>query len=342
MACEAIFCVGCNGLLNCVEEGAIASNRARSGVTVRKLDCCDICDAVGLAAGCDDHENAGVCGVLGTEAIPVEGALAGAGSSQLPKSLPEPEPDAGIPPFPLTRASKSSGLSPLVLLSKVVPVTPPNARKSSLGAAFAPLEVPDSSCSFLVCSSSTRLESSLISAMNVWNCFKSNSGPKLMLHSTGRMSIATKSASATCPTIRKTFKAAIMTAGSFVLIALIRGTIFSCMVYLSRAVDDEVFLFSCSSPLRPSSLAASLDPPHRTTNDCKPRTLIAKLFVLLKTVATTGNNSFLIVLKSSAGKTLGKVLKAASTMECVGHSIAAMITGKISFRESATGLGQSR
>ena len=50
-ACDAMLCVGCSGWLNCVEDGAIASNRARSGVTVRKLDCCDMCDVVGLAAG---------------------------------------------------------------------------------------------------------------------------------------------------------------------------------------------------------------------------------------------------------------------------------------------------
>lgn len=150
-----------------------------------------------------------------------------------------------------------------------------------------------------------------------------------MLHRIGRMSIATKSASAFSPTMRNALRAAIMTAGSLVLMALIRGTIFSCIVYLSSALEEDVFLFSIR-PFRPSSAAASVDPPHRMTKACKPRTLIARLFVLLNTVATTGNSSFLMVLKSRTGRTDGNVLKAASMIEGVGHSMAAIITGRIS------------
>ena len=54
--------VGCNGWLNCVELGVKDSNRPRSGVTVRKLDCCcTFCAGglVGLLGGGVDHENAG-------------------------------------------------------------------------------------------------------------------------------------------------------------------------------------------------------------------------------------------------------------------------------------------
>lgn len=201
--------------------------------------------------------------------------------------------------------------------------------KSSAGAAL-PFELPPSSCSFRVCSSSTLRDKLLMSSMKLWNCFKSSSGPKLILQRIGRISIATKSASATEPTTFITFKAAIITAGSFVLMTRISGTIFSCMVYLSRALDEDVFLFS--SPLSPSSSPLSFFPPQSITNARRPRTLIARLFVLLKTVAITGNNSFLIVLKSRTGRTTGKLRRAASTIECVGHSIAAIMTGSISKR----------
>lgn len=177
-----------------------------------------------------------------------------------------------------------------------------------------------------------------MSVMKSWNCFSSSSGPRLMLHSTGRISKATKSASAASPTMRSTFSAAIMTAGSFVLMALIIGTIFSCIVYLSRAVDeDDLLFFSSMSPLRPSSAAASSEPPQRITKACNPRTLIARLFVLLNTAATIGNSSLLIVVKSRAGRTTGKLRNPASTIECVGHSIAANTTGKISVFEVKIG-----
>lgn len=156
-----------------------------------------------------------------------------------------------------------------------------------------------------------------MSSINCWNCFKFRRGPRLMLHRIGRMSMATKSASAACPTTRRTFKAAIITAGSFVLIALINGMIFSCIVYLSNAVEEDVFLLV--KPSNPSS-AMSLDPPQRMTKACKPLTLIARLLVLLKMDATTGNNSFLMVLKSSTGKIVGSDRNAASTNDGAADS----------------------
>jgi hypothetical protein len=45
---------------------------------------------------------------------------------------------------------------------------------------------------------------------------------------------------------------------------------------------------------------------------------------------TTGNSSFLIVLKSRTGSTTAKLLSAASTIDGVGHSMAARITGRTS------------
>jgi len=151
-----------------------------------------------------------------------------------------------------------------------------------------------------------------------------------MLHRIGRISIATKSASAILPITFNTFRAAIMTAGSFVLITLIRGTIFSCMVNLSRAVEEDVFFLSVSYPSKTSSLSRSFEPPQRVTKACRPLTLIARLLVLLKIAATTGNSSFLMVLKSRTGKTVGRLRSAASTRVGVGDSKHTKIMGRMS------------
>lgn len=327
---EGAFCampppiLGCSGFENCVAEGVRASNRFRSGVTVRN-------GAAALGAGLGATEGLGVdqenCGdwvaVLDTDAP----AVAAAGASQ-PESMGLLSVAWRVV-FPLTSLSKSSSVAPLVA-SNVVPDTPPKAIKSSFGVATRPSVTAESSCSFLVCSSSTRLERDLINSIKDWNCLRLRSGPRLIFHKIGRISIATKSASATSPTTRRTLKAAVMTAGSFVLITLISGTIFSCMVYLSRALDEEVFFFSIPKPSKPSSPAPSREPPHRTTNACSPRTLIARLFVLLKTVATTGNSSFLIVLKSKTGRIIGSPRIATSTSDGVGDSTAVKNIGKIS------------
>ena len=175
--------------------------------------------------------------------------------------------------------------------------------------------------------------------MNSWNCFRSSKGPKLILQSTGRISIATKSASATPPTWRRTFSAAIPTAGSLVLMPLIKGTIFSCMVYLSRAVEELFLLaFELLMPSRPSLLdAGSFEPPHKITNASKPRTLIPRLLVLVNTEAMTGNSSFLIVEKSKTGRMTGKLRRAASTIVWVGDSIARCMIGSMSLSVAVAG-----
>lgn len=69
--------------------------------------------------------------------------------------------------LPLTKRSKSSGVAPLVV-SNVVPVTPPKPKKSSFVVdveVVVPL-VTANSCSFFVCSSSTLRDNDLISSMN--------------------------------------------------------------------------------------------------------------------------------------------------------------------------------
>lgn len=139
-----------------------------------------------------------------------------------------------------------------------------------------------------------------------------------MLQSSGSISSATKSPSATLPTTFRTFRAAIMTAGSLVLMALIRGMIFSCMVNLSRAVEDVAFFCSVASPSKPSSPLPA--PPQSVTKASKPRTLMARLLVLLKIVAMTGKSSPLMVLKSNTGRTTGKLVRAALIRDGVGDS----------------------
>ena len=143
LAVEDPIDVGCNGWLNCVELGVRDSNRPRSGVTVRKLDCCCafwIGGLVGLLGGGVDHENAGACGVLAPDLLAgpedmVDGCSSQLGNDGLVTLLP-----LGLP---LTRASKSSSVAPFA--SKAVPVTPPNDMKSSFAALVEPLVLPDSS-----------------------------------------------------------------------------------------------------------------------------------------------------------------------------------------------------
>ncbi len=291
--------VGWRGCENWVAVGVMGWKFARSGVTVLKPGWAltALNWVVGTAAGAAgglDHEKAAV-GVGFLLLLPAVGETTAALEAML--SQPESSGFAEAPPdSPLTSSSKSVSVVPFA--SRDEPVTGPKDMKSSLRAEALALP-PASSCSFLVCSSSTLLDSVLMRSMNPWNCLRSRSGPKLMLQRTGRMSMATKSASATLPTTCRTFSAAIMTAGSFVLIALISGTIFSCMVYLSSAVDEVAFFFCGASPSRPSSPLGSLEPPQSVTKAWRPLTLMARLFVLLKITAMTGNSSFLMVLKSN-------------------------------------------
>lgn len=289
---------GWRGWENWVAVGAMGWKLARSGVTVLKPGCWALTApnlfagvAAGAAGGVDQEKAAVGVDFL----LPEVGDVSGAFVTTL--SHPASMGLAGAPLGPpLTRDSKSVSVAPFA--SKDAPATGPKDMKSSFRAD--PLaSPPDSSCSFLVCSSSTLLESDLMSSMKAWNCLRSRSGPKLMLQRIGRISMAANSASATLPITRRALSAAIITAGSLVLIALIRGTIFSCIVNLSRAVDEVAFFFCGAKPSRPSSPLESLDPPHSVTNACSPLTLMARLLVLLKMAAMTGKSSFLMVLKSS-------------------------------------------
>lgn len=57
---------------------------------------------------------------------------------------------------------------------------------------------------------------------------------------------------------------------------------------------------------------------------------MARLLVLLKIMATTGKSSFLMVLKSRTGRTLGRHWSAAPTRTGVGDSRAAKMMGRMS------------
>ena len=234
----------------------------------------------------------------------------------------------------MTRRSKSSSPSPPAgWLPWNAAGRSPKDIKSALLSFAATLLLLDKSCSFLECSCSTFEPSDLMSSMNCWNCLRSRSGPSAIFHNNGIISMAVKSASASFPTWRRTFRAASMTAGSLVLMALSRGIIFSCMVYLSRTLTTDLVFFCGAKPLNPSSggvIVPSPVPPQRVTNASNPRTFMPRLDVLLKTEAITGNNSFFMVLKSRTGRMTGKLRSAASTIEWVGDSMASWIIGRIS------------
>ena len=187
------------------------------------------------------------------------------------------------------------------------------------------VELEASSRSLRVCSSSIFCEMALVRSMYSLNCCRLSKGPRLKLQRIGRTSKARKSVSAIWPTCLKTARAAIMTVGSFVLIALRRGTIFSWTVYLSRMALLLVMDFEVEERMVEGGL-----PPQRITKASRPRTLMARLLVLLKMVATRGKSSFLMVEKSRTGRMMGSMLRDLSTREWVGDSRARRMMGRIS------------
>lgn len=222
--------------------------------------------------------------------------------------------------LPNTRRSKSfSAPPPAPFESYILLEGPAPIASFDVEIDGFPLLFDDSSLSFRVCSFSIFDDKVLMRLMNSWNCSRFSNGPRLKLHSIGRTSIAKKSASAILPTCLKTPSAAIITAGSLVLMAFNNGTIFSCTVYLSRIVLEFIFLIfvplaAPSSPSPSSSLLAR-EPPQNMTNASNPRILMPKLLVLLNTAATTGKSSFLIVEKSNIASTVGRQPRDLSTIE---------------------------
>ena len=239
---------------------------------------------------------------------------AGASAIRLPQ-LSRSWPLEAVDPRPRTKRSKLFRVESVSVAMKA------SEALEELPVPFwNPPESPpeDSSLSFLVCSRSILEERLLIRAMNCSNWRRLRRGPRLKLQMTGRTSKATKSVSATLPTCWNTPNAAIITAGSFVLIAFRDGTSFSWIVYLSK-MDD---LVGCglpfgTIPVRSSSAtsSSSLEPPQRTVNASKQLTLMPRLFVRLKVAAIGGNTSVFTVLKSRVGRKMGKHLMAVSARE---------------------------
>lgn len=226
--------------------------------------------------------------------------------------------------FPVTSLSKSSSSAPPGGAEWKAAGRSPKDMKSAL-LSFMLGTLPLSSASLLECSCSTLEPRLLISSMNCWNCLRSRSGPNAMAQRSGMISNAMKSVSASVPACLRTLSAASITAGSFVFIPLISGTIFSCMVYLSSTLMADFAFLSWVKPERPSSVGVGgrdADPPQRVTKASRPRTLMPREEVFEKTEAMTGKSSFLMVVKSSTGRTICKERKAASTIEWIGDSIA--------------------
>jgi hypothetical protein len=96
---------------------------------------------------------------------------------------------------PRTSASKSMSPFPLAVSSPLLAATPPKLMKSFRDAETVVDAPVPSSCSFRVCSFSTRDDNDFMRAMYAWNCARLSSGPRLNCHNIGRTSIAKKSAS---------------------------------------------------------------------------------------------------------------------------------------------------
>ena len=180
----------------------------------------------------------------------------------------------------------------------------------------------ESSLNLRICSCSIFEEAALITPMYCWNCCKLSRGPRLKLQRRGRTSVAKYCESQILPTCLKTFKAAIITAGSFVLTAFRSGTTFSWIVYLSNTTllcGLEAF-GPLVVPSRPSPISLSVEfcnPPQSKTNASSPRTFMARLLVLANTDATTGKTSCLIVEKSRTSSIVERQFRDLSTIEWV-------------------------
>lgn len=225
--------------------------------------------------------------------------------------------------LPRTKLSKSDRVPSTLVLPFEVSIIPNKLGLLLLGLPGSFEE--ESDCNFFICCCSTFEERDLIRSMKPPNCWTLRRGPRLKFHSVGMISSAMNSVSAIWPTCRNTFRAAIITAGSFVLMAFSRGTSLSWTVYLSR-IDAEPDL-DCWGLLdiptkSPPEVEGSsfMDPPHKITNDSKPRTLIARLLVLVKTEAIGGKMSSFTVEKSRIGNITGRHRIEASTREWVPDS----------------------
>jgi hypothetical protein len=124
-------------------------------LTALRFDGVGGCACVGLGV---DHEKAGAFGV------PVPDLTDGDARGRLSSQLGNVVLDLDSPTPPLTSLSKSSSSAPLVC-SNAVPIVPPKFIKSSVVVATDVSPLADSSCSFFVCSSSTRRDNDLIRSM---------------------------------------------------------------------------------------------------------------------------------------------------------------------------------
>lgn len=222
--------------------------------------------------------------------------------------------------LPRTKRSKSDRVFSTSVPPFAVSIIPNKLELLFLGLPESFEE--ESDCSFFVCCCSTFEERDFIKSMKRPNCWTLSRGPRLKFHNVGMTSRAMNSVSTIWPTCRNTFKAAIMTAGSFVLMAFSKGTILSWTVYLSRIeVEPDLVCWGLlEAPGKsPSKVEGSsfTDPPHKITNASRPRTLMARLLVLLKTAAMGGKTSSFTVEKSRIGSITGRHRIEASTSEWV-------------------------
>ncbi|CUS06989.1 unnamed protein product [Tuber aestivum] len=166
-----------------------------------------------------------------------------------------------------------------------MPGIPPKLKMSPAPEPLSPSVL--SSRNFRICSASILELTCRTTSINAVNCSTPNRGPKLILQRHGRISMATTSLSHVLPMTLNTSSAAILTAGSLVLIPRNSGISFSWMV--AAAAGEQ-----------------------STLNASSPRILIPRDEVFVNTAATAGNTSFFRVGKSSFGRSVGMERRARS------------------------------
>ena len=111
-----------------------------------------------------------------------------------PHGSPPSMSEVPVLPWPPRTSASKFVSSPPLLESRPFDTGGPPKLMNSFRVVALVLLAP-SSCSFRVCSCSTRAEVDLIKFMYAWNCVRLSRGPKLNCHRMGRMSRAKKSPS---------------------------------------------------------------------------------------------------------------------------------------------------
>lgn len=121
----------------------------------------------------------------------------------------------------------------------------------------------------------------------------------------------------------------IIIVGFFVLMVLMRGMIFFCMVYLFSVDEEEVFLLLLIKLFSLLFVVVLFEFLYSMIKVCSLWILIVRLFVLLNICVIIGNNLFLMVLKLRMGRMIGRFCMVVFIIEGVGYLNVVMRIGSI-------------